>query len=173
MAFLGGILHMSDTGSEYLDIDNFDIESNTHNTHTTPSFKLFTLHSISGFFMMFGLIGLACINQFDLSHTYAFLIAFIAGFAVMMLTAVILRSAMLFESSGSVFAINQTVGLIGTVYQRIPESGQGKIQIKVNNITREILAQSADKRAIESFTVIKVVNIIDHEVVEVIKLENK
>jgi hypothetical protein len=56
------------------------------------------------------------------------------------------------------------------VYQRIPAVGQGKIHIVVNNSTRELLAQSYNKKAIESFTLIKVVKEVDHEIVEVIEL---
>lgn len=168
MTFLGGFLEIDDIELESFD---FDIEDADINHHHAPSFKLFTLHSISGFFMMFGLIGLTCINQFNLSCAYSFLIAFLSGFGVMLLTALIFRGALFFESTGNVFSINQTVGLVGIVYQRIPNYGQGKIQVIVNGVTHEILAQSLDKNPIESFSIIKVVNVIDHETVEVMKVE--
>ncbi|MCX5922203.1 MAG: hypothetical protein NTX86_02655 [Candidatus Dependentiae bacterium] len=157
-----------------MEIDDADIHSyeggDDFHYHTVPSLKLFTLHSMSGFFMMFGWVGLACTHQFDLSYLPAIVIAFAAGVAVMFLVALIFRGALFFEGSGDVFMVHKTVGLVGTVYQRIPATGQGKIQLMVNGVTRELLAQSHTQEIIESFALVKVVKVIDHEVVEVEKL---
>ena len=152
-------------------MDDGSLDVDMHDTHhDVPSFKLFTLHSISGFFMMFGLVGLACTDQFDLSYVHAFAIAAVAGVSVMVLIALIFRSALLFQGSGTVFTLNKTVGLVGTVYQRIPAHGQGKVSLVVNGISREVLAQSPDKKPIESFKIVTVIRVVDHEVVEVTEL---
>ena len=151
-----------------LDLDSVD-DHGDH--HSISLFKFFTMHSLSGFLMMFGWAGLACMAQFHMSAGYSFLIALLCGLVMLIVTALIMRLAMHFEAQGAVFSSKKTVGLIGTVYQRIPPNGQGKIQLVVNNSTRELLAQSHYKEAIESFTVVKVVKAIDHEIVEVIELK--
>lgn len=152
------------------DVD-MDVEIHADEHHFMPSLKLFTLHSLSGFLMMFGWIGLACTHQYGLSYTHSLLIALVAGTCMLFITAFIMQQALSLEEHGAVFSTKKTVGLVGTVYQRIPAGGQGKIQLMVNNLTREVLAQSHNKKAIESFTLVKVVKAIDHEIVEVVTLE--
>ena len=88
----------------------------------------------------------------------------------MLLTAFLMKWMLYAESSGTVFTIHKTKGLTGSVYQRIPEVGQGKIHIVVDGITREILAQAQDGVSIESFVLVQVVKVIDYEIVEVIAL---
>lgn len=137
--------------------------------HSYSLFKFLTMHSLSGFLMLFGWSGLASVAQFNLPAGYAFLVALACGLAMLILTGLIMRGAMLFEGRGSVFSTKQTIGLTGIVYQRIPKNGQGKIHVIVDNNTREILAQSQNK-TIESFTIIKIVKALDHEIVEVTEL---
>ncbi|NBQ17347.1 hypothetical protein EBU24_03455 [bacterium] len=162
MSFIGGGFFEDD-----MDVDH---GQDTGDHHDNALFKFFTLHSLSGFLMMFGWSGLACIYQFDLSAGYSCLIALACGFAMLLIVGLIMRATKFFESSGAVFSSEKTIGLVGTVYQRIPSDGQGKIQIVVNGSTRELLAQSFNKKDIESFTLIKVVKAVDHEMVEVIEL---
>lgn len=141
-----------------------------HEHHSVSLFKFLTVHSLSGFLMIFGWSGLACVAQFNLSNNYALLIALVCGIMMMMITSLIMHNAMRFESRGDVFCTKKTVGLTGTVYQHIPAHGTGKIHLVVNNITRELLAKSDSNYDIESFTLIKVVKAIDHETVAVIKI---
>jgi hypothetical protein len=157
---------------DMLSVDDSDIElfEEEHSHHEQSSFKILSLHSISGFFMMFGLVGLGCSNQLGFSPLESFGFAFGAGVAIMFVTALIFHGAAYFKSSGDVFSIQKTLGVIGTVYQAIPSEGQGKIQLLVNGMTREVLAQSRDNVPIASFTSVKVTRVIDHEIVEVIKL---
>ena len=155
---------------EWADNDNEMFDDGDEYHHHSNSFKLFTLHSISGFFMMFGWVGLACTKNLQYTHLNALLFSLIAGFATMMLTALIFKWSQLLVSKGSQFAIEETKGLIGTVYQRIPAHKQGKIQLVVNGVTRELLAQSHDGHSIESFCTIQVTGIIDHETVLVKKI---
>ena len=119
--------------------------------------------------MMFGWTGLACTAQFHLSYTHALLIALAIGIGMMLITALIMHCALKLESPGSVFSNRKAVGQIGMIYQRIPAHGQGKIHITIDNVTRELLAQSAELTTLESFTLVKVVKAIDHEIVEVIE----
>ena len=160
--FGGGVFEHHDS-----DIDSVGFH------HDSLFFKCFTVHSLSGFLMIFGWAGLACTIQYTISTGLSFIIALASGLAMLLVTGLLMRAALSLEGRGSVFIVQKTVGLVGTVSQRIPSHGQGKIQLTINNMTRELLAQSNNKKPIQSFTVVKVVRVIDHEIVEVIELEEK
>ena len=159
-AFIGGF------GEEFDLIE--DVDGDIH--HQFGLFKLLTLHTISGFFMMFGWIGLACLKQYHCNQWYALLFACSAGLITMIVTAFIFKWSRSLVSSGECFAIEQTIGMIALVYQRISHHERGKIQIVVGGVTREILAQSQDGSSIESFSCVKVVDVVDHETVLVEKM---
>ncbi len=132
--------------------------------------RIFTLHSLSGFFMVGGFVGLACTENYAMSPEKAVLIAFIAGAGMLALSAGMMHFILKLQHRGATFSLEQTRGLVGTVYQEIPAIGQGKIQITVNNRTHEILAQSSDGKVIASFTQILVKRVIDPQIVEVQKI---
>lgn len=158
-------------GEEFDHHDDGDIaDGDTH--HQFGLFKLFTMHTVSGFFMMFGWVGLACIKQFHCSQWYALLWASAAGLITMIMTALIFKWSRLLVSSGECFDIEQTIDMVALVYQRIPNQGQGKIQLVVGGVTREILAQSQNGSSIESFSYVKVVSSVDHETVSVEKIHS-
>lgn len=149
-------------------------ENDAHLDHQSQNyeyavFKFLTVHSLSGFLMIFGWAGLACVVQFRMDAGYAFLMALLLGTIMFLVTALIMRSTSLLESHGDVFSTKKTVGLVGTVYQHIPANGFGKIHVVVNNVTRELVAHS-QYVAIESFKLIKIIKAIDYETVEVIEL---
>jgi len=133
--------------------------------HQTGSFKLFTLHSLSGFFMMFGWIGLACTKQLHYSQAASMVYALLAGGVTMILTAFIFKWSRLLVSRGTRFDIEKTIGLVGTVYQRISDNEPGKIHVVVDGSFRELLALSTDGDDIESFCVVRVVRVLDYETV--------
>lgn len=143
----------------------------THNASSyhepSTSFKFFSLHSISGFFMMFGWVGLACYKQLECGHFTSFAAALLAGATTTILTALLFKGAMAAVSQGAQFDITKTIGLTGTVYNKIYPNSLGKIQIDVDGVTREILARSASNSEIESFNLVKVIQIIDNEIVVV------
>lgn len=157
-------------GEELTDGDDLMIDDVDEYHHYRGSFKIFTLHSVSGFFMMFGWVGLACVKQLRYDQHVAVLLSFVAGFVTMILTALIFKWAQLLVSSGTRFNIEKTVGMVGMVYQRIPKKEQGKIQLVVDGVTRELLARSHDNHDIESFCIIKVIGVLDYETVLVEKI---
>ena len=155
---------------EWVDSDDVLLDSGDDHHHQTGSFKLFTMHSVSGFFMMFGWVGLASVKQLDCSKQLSVFYALLAGGITMFLTALIFKWSQLLVSQGSRFTIEKTVGLIGTVYQRISGNELGKIQLVVDGMTRELLALSCDGQDIESFHMVCVVKVLDHETVMVKKV---
>jgi len=160
---------MSGLGDEWLDGDDFADDGDGFH-HQTGSFKLFTLHSLSGFFMMFGWVGLACSQQLHYSQSISMIGGLLAGGITMVLTALIFKWSKLLVSSGTRFDIAKTINLVGTVYQRISGNEPGKIHVVVDGITRELLALSDDGSDIESFQVVRVVRVLDYETVIVQKV---
>jgi len=148
---------------EWADGDDVVVDDEVH--HHTGSFKLFTLHSLSGFFMMFGWIGLACTKQLHYGQAASMVCALFAGGMTMILIAFIFKWSRLLVSHGTQFDIEKTVGLVGTVYQRIVGNEPGKIHVVVDDITRELLALSVGGDDIESFCIIRVVRVLDYETV--------
>ena len=115
-------------------------------------------------------VGLACIKQLHYSQEIAMLFSFVAGCATMILTAFIFKWAQLLVSPGTRFNIENTVGMVGTVYQRISNKEQGKIHLVVDGVTRELLARSYNNHNIDSFSTVEVVGVLDYETVLVKKI---
>lgn len=158
---VGGLVH------EWADADDLAMDDGNGIHHQTGSFKLFTLHSLSGFFMMFGWVGLACAKQLGYSHQISVVYGLLAGVVTMILTALIFKWSRLLVSHGTQFDIVKTVDLVGTVYQRISGNEAGKIQVVVDGVTRELLALSYDGDDIESFQIVRVIKVLDYETVVV------
>ncbi len=135
--------------------------------HSEAAFKLISLNTISAFLMMFGWSGMSALLQFKMPIFVSMLIALVVGFASMLVTAWLYKMAMKLASPGADFSISETVGLKGTVYQRIPEGGRGKIQLTVNGFTRELNAVSQAQKDLDSFTTIVVIDTIDSDTVSV------
>lgn len=128
--------------------------------HSDIDFKILSMHSLTGFFMIFGWAGLSAMDQFHYSFWTATLIAFICGIIAIYILKIMFSAASKLTSRGHVFNIKDAVGKIGTVYQRIPHNGAGKIIVSVSAVTHEIEAFSEDLQEIPSFVKIKVVEAI-------------
>lgn len=159
MLIIGGMDHELDIDSNEVAQDGLD--------SSDAAFKLLSINSITGFFMMFGWVGLACYVQAELIPIVSLLGGTIAGLITMYLTAKLFQAARHLVSNGSQFIIENTIGQIGSVYQEIPENGSGKIQITVDGITREIKAVSAENNPLNSFTTIEVVAVVNPTTVSV------
>jgi len=131
------------------------------------AFKLVSVNSLTGFFMMFGWSGLAAHKQFGLGATASFLVAFTVGLAAMAITALLFKFMMKLNSGGDRFSVSKAVGVNGSVYMQIPAGGRGRVQIVVNNVTRQIDAVAEDGKAIDSFVDVTVVRAVDPRTVSV------
>jgi hypothetical protein len=167
MVFVGFSGHHGDYVDDFSDssVDGgFDHEENHHDG--TP-FKIITLHTITGFFMMFGWVGLACLKQYKLGGGQSILVATLSGFILMVVTALLFRGAIALTSDGDRFDVKKCVGFCGIVSQQIPSRGKGKVSIVANGTTREILAQEYSGKKIDSFVSIRVVGVFDSKTVVV------
>ncbi|MCB1118099.1 MAG: hypothetical protein KDK50_05930 [Chlamydiia bacterium] len=147
-----------------------------HDDHQSASdgdhdghFKLFTVHSLTGFTMMFGWIGLACLKQTAIGAGLSCVAALAAGVLMLFITGWIFRLAGMLTSKGADFNIQDMVGVEGQVYTKIAENGTGKVHLSVHGVLHELLAVAEDKQEIKSFERISVVRILDEQTVVVKK----
>ncbi len=156
--FIGG-----DTDTEVdgdIDFDGNVDASGLEHLDSAASFHIFSLHGITGFFMMFGLVGLAMSKQSNLRPAISVGGGLIAGVFTMWLVAKIFISMKRLQSDGTL-DLKNAVGQDGTVYLNIPADGIGKVQVVVQERLKVFNAVSGKKEKIktgESIKVIKVIN---------------
>lgn len=131
-----------------------------------PAFKLFSINSLTGFFMMFGWIGLAAHKQFHLGAGVSVLLAFAAGLLTMAVTGLLFKAVLGLQTTGSRFDASKAVGLSAAVYARIPAGGRGQIRVSHEGLTRTLDALS-EEGEIESFVNVVVLKAMDSKTVVV------
>ncbi len=134
---------------------------------TESAFKFLSLTSLSAFAGMFGWGGLAAYKEFGWGVASSTLFAAVAGCLMMFVTTWLLKSFKRLESEGATFKKDDLLGQVAKVYQKIPKDSQGKIQITVNGILREIEAISASGKEIESFKNVEIVKWVNSDLVSV------
>jgi membrane protein implicated in regulation of membrane protease activity len=125
-------------------------------TDSDSGFKALSIHSLSSFFMMFGLVGLALYRQSRMGFFLSLAGAVAVGLGAVWVIGKLFVMVAGLQSSGTI-DINKAVGAQGKVYLRIPEKGTGRVLVTVNNSLREYDAQSSDSKEIVSETPIRVV----------------
>jgi len=158
---LFGLSDHHDIGDTDIDIGEID----------TSNFKWLSKQALSGFFMMFGWIGLSCLKEFEFNVLLSLAIAFIAGVLAMFVSGFIFKMARKLHSSGTVFKIEDAIGQEAMIYQQILKKDKGKILISLNNLTREIDAIALNEEEISSFTKVKIINKVDKNTVSVVPIK--
>jgi hypothetical protein len=115
---------------------------------------------------IFGLTGMITHAQ-NMSQGLGLSIALVAGFADMLLVALVMRTMLGLQSEGTM-RIQNAVGKPGTVYLSIPagRSGLGKVTITLQNRSVECQALTAGP-ALPSGTKVNVTKVIGSDTVEV------
>ena len=122
------------------------------------SFDAMTFQGVMAFMMFFGLAGLYTMNS-DGSDSLAIAAGGIAGGASMYGTGKIFQVFFALEASGNV-EIEQSIGVRGSVYLRIPEGGVGQVQIELGGALKTYNAKSEDNQGIATGEFIEVVDTI-------------
>ena len=139
-----------------------DTDTGAESAH---SFKVLTIQGLTGFFMMFGLVGLTASRGGEgtaLSVTYASA----AGIATVWILDRLMQFMTRFQSSGNV-DIHTAVGKQGTVYLTVPADGTGKIQIAINGRLRECNAVSESKEELKTGEQARVVRVVNDRVLSI------
>ena len=131
------------------------------------SFQVLSIQGLSGFFIMFGLVGIALLRS-DLSELMSVVGAFLAGGGTILAVALLSRLMEQLQSSGNIDIAN-AVATEGKVYLTIPDKGAGRAQIRIQNRLRTYDAMSWNHEKIETGTRIRVVEVSgDTLIVEVL-----
>lgn len=163
---IGGDIASGDTGLDAHGDGSFD-----HDHHDSDSsFKILSLQSMTAFFMMFGLVGLALSRQSRLASFWAVLGALIGGSFALWVIGRIFRSMKYLQSDGTL-DIKNAMFKEGTVYLTIPAEGEGKVQITVQDALREFTAVSAEKKEIKTDEQVRVVDIKNGSILVVKKVK--
>jgi membrane protein implicated in regulation of membrane protease activity len=134
-----------------------------------PGVRLVSVQGVTGFFLMFGLVGLA-MTRGGIHDFLTILGGTGAGFITMLAIAWVMFSMTKLQSSGTL-QMENTIGKEGKVYLTIPEGGTGKISIAVQGNLREFEAVSTEKSAIPTGETVRVVRILGTNVLVVERVE--
>lgn len=133
------------------------------------SFEYLSIQSLTGFFMMFGLVGLACTST-GLHGAIAVGVATAAGFATVWITERIFHLIKQFQSTGNV-QIENTLGQEARVYLTIPPDGVGKVQLSVQGRLREYEAVSESREEIPTGERVIVMRVVSGSCVGVSRMD--
>jgi len=144
------------------------IGSNGEGEISDLQFKWLSKQAIAAFLMMFGWMGLASLKELGLGTLPSTGIALASGIGAVGVFGSIMKGARKLKSEGTVFRLEEAIGKKGSVYQRIPSNGSGKITIVIGGFTHEIDAVSLDRSELASFTSVEVVEKMDERTLVVI-----
>lgn len=147
------------------DVD-FSHDGTTGDHHDGDGFfRPLTIRNLIVFFMMFGWVGIACINS-GISETSTVILSTVAGIFSAGTVMMILYSMSKLQSSGTA-NIEECVGKIATVYIPLSKSMAGLIQVAFCGSIKELKAVTKDDEEYKQGTTVKIVSAIEHDTVEV------
>jgi membrane protein implicated in regulation of membrane protease activity len=148
-----------------IDVDvDADVDADAGELSAEPgtsdiSFRLLTFQGITGFFVMFGLVGFALLRQSKVGEETAIAGAVIAGFITLLAIGKLFSMMKSMQSSGTI-NVRNAIGQEGSVYLTIPAEGTGKVQVRVQERLREFEAVSENKQEIKTGEKIKVLRVV-------------
>jgi len=151
----------ADAGDVDVDADGADASH--------AAFKLLSLQGISGFLLMFGLVGLGISRTTEAAKGWALAGGCAAGIITMWLLAKLMFMLMKLQSSGTLDLANG-VGEEGQVYLTIPAGGIGKVQVVIQERLQIVEARGAGEETIKTGDRVKVVKLVDGRTFVVTKI---
>jgi hypothetical protein len=123
--------------------------------------NLYTFRNLVNFFLGFGWTTILLQNSVKSTALLIF-IALLVGCALVAVVMYMFKWLSTMQQSGNIDVYKAAVGCTGTVYLTIPgeRSGEGKVQITINNAVREYAALT-DSDTLKTGTPIKVVEVIN------------
>ena len=136
-----------------------DTVSEPHDLHGLEGLRILTFRGIVAFFVVFGWVG-AAMDASGASLFFTLPVAFVSGFVIMLLLALLFRSAMKLRSDGNADNRN-AIGTAGKVQLTIPpaRSGEGKVHVMLQGAYVERSAVTDDEEAIPTGCEIVVVGV--------------
>jgi hypothetical protein len=131
-AVAGGALFVVQLVLSSMGAGDADLDMGGHHdvTHTSAdtAFKLLSLQGLTAFFGMFGLVGLALLEESKAGPVVSVLGGLVGGGATTWFISKIFRGAKKLEASGTI-RLQDSLGLTGTVYLGIAPGKPGKVTL--------------------------------------------
>ena len=132
------------------------------------SFKLFSLQGLTGFFLMFGVVGLGLSRQFWVPDIIAAIGGTLAGLVTVWILGKMMVSMNKLQADGTV-KLTSAIGGQGKVYLTIPSEGTGQVQLPIQGRLMIYDAVSANKEEIKTGAQVIVIDIAGGNVLVVEK----
>ena len=125
---------------------------------TDTSFNFLSSQAIIAFFMGFGWMGYAGLQQFGFAHLSNFLLAFFVGLVFMFVTAFLIFSVKKLEKN---VKKDKSTALkhVGRAYTNFEPNGQGQIEIEINGQLSVVNATNNTEENIKAFDLIRAVKV--------------
>jgi hypothetical protein len=163
-----------DTGGHLDAGGHMDASSDTsHSTvdHGHGLMSYLSLQSISGFFLMFGLVGLGTL-QINFAPVISVLCGLVAGIFTAWCVTKLYISVLKLQSSGNM-NVETALGKQGKVYLTIPANGSGVITLIIQGAQRNVDAVSEDGTVIPTDSLVVVTKVTADHLILVRSIENK
>lgn len=171
-AIFGGVvlliqLVLTLIGGADLDVD---VDMDLDVDHSSDwSFQWLSVQSVSGFFLMFGLVGMAIIHEFGKGRMESLVGATAAGLMTGWVIYKMFVSMKKLESSGNI-DMNNAIGQEGRVYLTVQGNETGRVELVVQDKLTVYDAVSETKEKIETGEQIKVVRLINDKTLSVVRV---
>jgi hypothetical protein len=135
--------------------------------------NLYTFRNLINFLLGFGWSDIL-LQEAIPSNVLRIVVSVLIGLALVALVMYVFRLLGKMQQSGNINVYSSAVGCQGTVYLTIPasRSGEGKVQITINNAVREYNAMTEEDSPITNGTPIKVTEVINNNTLLVEKLDS-
>jgi hypothetical protein len=121
-------------------------------------FSLLSLQGITGFLLMFGLVGLALRRESKVGQSVALMGAFVAGCITLYVVAKMFQWMYKLQESGTI-KLKSAVGQEGKIYLTIPEGGIGKVEVVVQGRLMVMDATCVDGNEVKTGERVQIVNV--------------
>ncbi len=172
IAIIGGVLFLIRTVLSLIggDVDaDTDIDLAIHDvpmdsdfgdhsvTHISEAnFQLFSLHGITGFFMIFGLVGLS-LSKAGIHELITAVVGLLAGGITLIAVAGVYYYMRRLQSDGTM-QMDTAIGKTGIVYLTIPVEGSGQVSITIQGGLKQFDAISNSPQKITTGSKIRVID---------------
>lgn len=135
---------------------------------SSDGLSLFTIRGLVAFFAVGGWSGLVVLKGSG-SEGLSVIVALLAGFAALLVIALLFKYAMKLQSNGTM-SINNAVGKSAEVYIPIPGNrrGTGKVMVNVQEQLRELSAVTEEPKDLKTGEMVQVAKVLDEQTVVVV-----
>lgn len=156
MTFLG-----ADAGGDFdMDAGGMDADFDASGSDAGSGMNLYTFRNLVNFLLGFGWSVILLQDSIS-SMTLLLIVSVLVGLALVAIVMYLFKWLSGMQQSGNIDVYKTAVGCQGQVYLTIPgeRSGEGKVQITINNAVREYTALT-DSDTLKTGTPIKVVEVL-------------